>query len=445
MRYRIQALLLLISIRIPHTASIAQRSGSRSDSKRISNSATGEQEAANFWRTYVTACGSSHYVKRSHAVFVELRGFRVEMRHDPITEADRLNGVQAKGTTSFAATAYRFYEKSAWQPWGNGIPESMNLYNAVRFQRTRGKWTFQPVGYFSRFAQPVTCGEVPGFRSPSANETATNSIQISDYHNFPIERFFFWNSGNNEISERFAQSTATYINWKLEYSGTAFTYKAPPVEAVWFKDGIKWGSQSGSFSNVGKGRYWAGKGWEEAGHWEPGRYTVKIYVRKQLVRVGEFEIVADEKLPALLRYDDEGIYSLEEEAFPYQIWFRFSRNGKVVYLFMPKIKGDSPWGCPSTLGGDSLGRAQICLKTDKFWGPNDCDRCNTRMVGTYTVTASQIEITLNELSYTPKELQGKEGTRDSFTGTIEHNRLSLSCCNSPSDKFKFTAARVWVR
>lgn len=406
----------------------------------------GDQAAAKFCSTYVASCGGAHYVRKAPGIFVELRGFRITTSYDSLTAADRLNGIQSKGSSRFNALTHRVYSNGRWHEWRDGIPEDMQLINSVRFQRARGQWSFIKLGYFANLANPVTCGDVPGFRNPAAKEVATNTIQIDDYHNFPIQNFFFWESSSNEIAERFPKSVATFINWKLEYTGTAFSYKPPPVEAIWFKDGVKWGSQSANFSNVSKGQFWAGKGWEEPGQWETGKYTVKIYVRQQLVRVGEFEIVADEKLPALLRYDDEGIYSVEEERLPYKIWFRFSRDGTVVYLYMPKTEGDpSGFGCPNTLGESSLARAQVCLKTDKIWGSNNCDRCNTRMVGTYAVNGSQINITLNELSYTPKELRGKEGTFDNFTGTIEHNRLSLSTLNSPPDKFRFTAAKVWVR
>lgn len=399
MRYRIQALLLLISILLPHTASLAQRSGSRSNSKRISNSATGEQEAARFWKTYVAACGGSHYVKRSHAVFVELRAFRIEMKYEPITEADRLNGVQAKGTTSFAATAYRFYEKSAWQPWGNGIPESMNLYNAVRFQKTGGKWIFQPVGYFNRFAQPVSCGEVPGFRPSSANETATNSIQISDYHNFPIEEFFFWESNTNEAGTRFAKSRTTYVNWKVVYSGTAFTYKPPAVQSVWLKDGVEWSrADSSQFSNVSRGQLWAGKGWAEPGNWETGTYSVKLYIRGQLVKVGTFEIVPDSEVDSKLRFD--GLYRSEEkEGTGKHDWLRFYEDGRVLL----------------GIGMPQRARLDICVSFQRTKYAMGCTDYSYR-TGYYRLSGDSISFSWPE---------GDDGVLVNITGRVGPNILTL--------------------
>jgi len=332
MRSRIQALLLLVSILIPYTASIAQKSGSRSNSKRIS-SLTGEQEAARFWKTYVAACGGSHYVKKTHAVFVELRGFRITMNYQPITQADILNGIEAKGLTAFTATAYRFFEKSSWQLWGNGIPESMHFVNSVRFQKTRGNWAFHPVGYFDRFAQPVNCSEVPGYRSESSKEIPTNSIEVNDYLKLPIQEFVFSDSNTNIAGDKFPQSTTTFVNWKIIYGGTAFTYSLPKVEGHWLKDGTKWSEPNvARFSNVGRGELWAGKGWAEPGHWELGKYTVKVYLRGQLVAERSFEIVPDDSLPGNMRFD--GLYYQRFQDGSYW-FFRFFEGGMVRDLGGP--------------------------------------------------------------------------------------------------------------
>lgn len=102
------------------------------------------------------------------------------MNYDPITEADRLNGVQAKGSSQFTASAHRLYSNSAWHAWGNGIPDDMTLINSVRFQKVSDRWAFQGVGYFNDYAHPVSCPDIPGFRSATKNETPSNSIQIND-------------------------------------------------------------------------------------------------------------------------------------------------------------------------------------------------------------------------------------------------------------------------
>lgn len=227
---------------------------------RSSGQDEGQREAATFWNKYVASCGGSRYVRKAPGIFVELRGFRIITNYDPITEADRLNGIQAKGSSQFTASAHRFYSNSAWHAWVNGIPEDMTLINSVRFQKASGRWTFHSVGYFNDYAHPVTCSDVPGFRSASRNEVPSNTVQIDDTHVFPIESFTIWESSSNEVANRFGP-TATFIGWKIIYTGTAFNYRPPSVESYWYKDGLQWSYDgSAQFSNVGKGQLWASKG-----------------------------------------------------------------------------------------------------------------------------------------------------------------------------------------
>jgi hypothetical protein len=323
--------------------------GSPRTSTAVSSSQDeGQRQALRFWDKYVASCGGSHYVRKAPGIFVELKGFQSTMNYEAISQADRLNGVQAKGASRFTATAHRFYSNSRWQQWSDGIPDDMTLINSVRFQKVKGRWSFYGIGYFNDYAKPVSCGDVPGFRSEKLNEVPTNAIQINDTHNFPIQSFTFWDSSTNVTGDKFPRSTTTFINWRIIYTGTAFDYSLPPVQGYWIKDGVPWSEPNvAQFSNVGSGQLWAGKGWAEPGHWEVGSYTVKVYLRKQLIAQRSFAIVPDDALPGEIRSD--GFYYRKDSDG--SIWFlKFFDNKRVMEIatsptndFQSRI--DDIWSC----------------------------------------------------------------------------------------------------
>jgi hypothetical protein len=406
-------LCLIGTLSLITEAQVRRGNGAQKSTSASSSQDEGQREATKFWSKYVASCGGSHYIRKAPSIFVELRGFHITMNYEPITEADRLNGIQAKGSSRFTASAHRFYSNSAWHQWSDSVPEDMNLVNSVRFQKTRGRWTYNGVGYFNDYAKTVTCSDVPGFRRAAANEIPTNTIQINDTHVFPIESLTFWESSSKENGNRFSQSSTTSVNWKIIYTETAFEYTPPPVESYWYKDGVQW-SYAGvaKFSNSGKGQLWDGKGWAEPGHWQTGKYTVKIYVRKQLAVIGSFEIIADEQLPHQLRYD--GVYTVDDYNHTHSLWLRFYDSGAVVYLMIPKT------------AGDPLNLAPTCLTTQHGVYRDGCD--DWRDIGTYTINASNIEIRL------------KAGGNAS--GTIGHNKLTMNWANT--SPFRFIQMRLWV-
>jgi hypothetical protein len=344
----------------------------------------GQREAIRFWSNYVASCNGSHYVKKTSSVFVELRGFNIQTSYFPLTEADRLNGVQAKGVSKYTASAHRFYSNLAWHEWGNSIPDDMELVNSISFQKVRGRWQFLRDGYFNQFARTISCSDLPGMGGRKRNETPTNAVEIDDTHNFPIEGFTIWESSSNDPGNRFPQSRATFINWSITFAGTAFSYTPPTVESYWYKDGVLWSYANGAqFRNVDKGIFWTGKGWAEPGRWELGTYTIKIYVRKKLSAVGKFEIVPDDTLPKELRFN--GFYKASfngDASHPgRQIeWYRFYEDGSLFWTETP------------TAFTDNLDKLGVCLSTV---GHNyNCDGIDVQK-GTYTISGSNIHIRFN--------------------------------------------------
>lgn len=393
-------ILLVLGATVPSSV-VSQKRASGRQTAATNQQSTVEQEAGKFWTHYVASCGGSRYLRKAPGVFVELRGFRIRNANDPITEADRLNGVEAKGQSSFGATAHRFYSNSAWQPWHDGIPEDVSLINSVKFERVRGRWRFYGVGYFNDYAKPVTCSDIPGFRPTKLNEVPTNSVQINDTHVFPIQTFTFWDSNTKLTANKFPKSTTTFVNWRITYTETAFDYSLPPVESRWYKDGQEWSYDGAArFDNNGAGHIYAGKGWNEPGRWEIGTYTVKVYLRKQLIAQRSFEIVSDDSIAGTLRYD--GVYYLKING---GIWFlRFQGDGTVNDLFAPHAGNmefnDSLWyymeGCLETKGksADQLSHCYAVERPSMF-NPNPPESKDFNGgIGAYQRNGSQIEFTL---------------------------------------------------
>jgi hypothetical protein len=390
---RIGITLLLLCI--PTTGQVRRRPTT------ISNQDEGQREALKFWSNYIAACGGSHYVKQTYAVFFELRGFRINMRYDPITEADRLNGIQAKGVSSYTATAHRVYEKGAWHEWGDSIPQGLNLVNAVRFQKARGRWNFQPVGYFDQFAQRVNCSEVPGHRSASFYETPTNAIDINDNLRMPIQQFFFWDSNTNIIGDKFPQSLTGFVSWKIIYGGTAFDYSLSPVVSRWYRDNVQvFETTSARLYNGNPAALWTGVGWQEPGKWEIGAYLVRIFVRGRLVKTAQFQIAPDAEFSPELRFD--GLYRSPLGNTDKYDWLRFYPDGTVLLGV----------GLPTTA---DLG---VCVSMQRTKFAAGCEQYSYR-TGTYRITN-------NNISFSFSERDGSRGAPVDVTGRVGAYVLTLN-------------------
>jgi len=102
-----------------------------------------------YWLSFFTKCGDSHFVAAVakgtlESTIIEVRGFKVAMEPEPITEADRLNGLEWKGNTRADGSASRIVDSQGPGTWRDGL-------SAIRWATTEritrkltGKWTFTP-------------------------------------------------------------------------------------------------------------------------------------------------------------------------------------------------------------------------------------------------------------------------------------------------------------
>jgi hypothetical protein len=112
--------------------------------------------AENYWRQYLMHCGESTYLLEEGQRLIEYRQAAVEVKANPLNEADKLNGVEWRGLTFLRTTVERSIlpdsAKPTWSPWNQSAgrgPEGMSKVN--------GKWTFTP-GMMNRLAPAHDCG-----------------------------------------------------------------------------------------------------------------------------------------------------------------------------------------------------------------------------------------------------------------------------------------------
>ena len=136
--------------------------------------------AKHFWDRMGKQCGDGYYMNVS--VFslslwltggfmpgakglTEFRGFSYFQTKNNLTDADKLNGFEWSGRTSFSAKMYRSWESARWSDWQDGSGLSMGSSGTL-FKKN-GQWFYGagayqgvPIGSF-RFPDPVNCAEIP--------------------------------------------------------------------------------------------------------------------------------------------------------------------------------------------------------------------------------------------------------------------------------------------
>src|SRR5271157_2071175 len=124
-----------------------------------------------FWSSRVRSCDgswySAHYFgtsKQDEALdgYIEYKNVHWTTTPKPISQADSLNGVQWRGTTTLTAVACRWAASKGaeWQPWANGTGTQDPSVDATKIN---GVWTIAPGP--SRFIQGVAA-----LRAPSCEE-----------------------------------------------------------------------------------------------------------------------------------------------------------------------------------------------------------------------------------------------------------------------------------
>jgi hypothetical protein len=116
--------------------------------------------------------GSRSFVGTISGTFItQVKGARLVPRGEPITEADRLNGLEWHGVVRFTALAYRVHgtsrpgEAPQWSPWRDGAPTNSDR----QLEKRQGKWQVSlakspmtgTATDVAKNTQAITCAELP--------------------------------------------------------------------------------------------------------------------------------------------------------------------------------------------------------------------------------------------------------------------------------------------
>jgi len=111
----------------------------------LPSSATPYDAASLYWSQYYYHCGDSHFLewwnKGYFSEITQYRGVHWNAVTEPLSEADRLNGVQWRGKSYLSASAMRVAPRhKPWSPWGTAIGMQVSM------EKTNGKWTITSYG-----------------------------------------------------------------------------------------------------------------------------------------------------------------------------------------------------------------------------------------------------------------------------------------------------------
>jgi hypothetical protein len=108
----------------------------------------GQAVADKFFAGKIKTCGDSQYVKwfwgpQRDTYWMEWKNFRLEVsKSDPITPADKLNGLEWSGSFKFTADTARLRDDRdrQWGQWVNGS----GCQCSGTLKKLKGQWQFQP-------------------------------------------------------------------------------------------------------------------------------------------------------------------------------------------------------------------------------------------------------------------------------------------------------------
>ena len=119
----------------------------------------------------ITKCGNSHYTKDLDPGgyplgLYEFKDLSIKITASPLTEADKLNGIEWKGTVILVAKASRpfkaegFERKPAWQAWENGAKiDHQNISGSLA--KRKGRWHLElQIGVMRVNLKPIKCSEI---------------------------------------------------------------------------------------------------------------------------------------------------------------------------------------------------------------------------------------------------------------------------------------------
>jgi len=139
-----------------------------------SNTGTLESEAikASGIETYYANCDGSSFFMR-YNLLVQVQDYvRVVTYAETLTEVDRLNGFQWKGTVGLVTDKriLRAYssEHDTWEDWVKEDSSESTVMN-IRIQKRNGTWTVLSNMVYDTPKTPITCPDIPMLKRRSTH------------------------------------------------------------------------------------------------------------------------------------------------------------------------------------------------------------------------------------------------------------------------------------
>ena len=127
--------------------------------------AEAQKQAQQFVEAQLTKCGDSYYGVRKLANDSGLYQFKnpkVSVKSQELTQADKLNGIEWKGSSTFSAETWRLYDVTGkWGPWRQGFT-SLGIGLGVTMYKHKGQWKFGSDGNLKPNSyEKVDCSKLP--------------------------------------------------------------------------------------------------------------------------------------------------------------------------------------------------------------------------------------------------------------------------------------------
>jgi hypothetical protein len=119
--------------------------------------AEAERQARAFWARKMTKCGEDHYSRWGADRIVQYKGASISVTSQRISETDRLNGYQYRGSMLLSFRAQREFREGRWHDWRR--PLGSGVSNGI--VKKGGRWDIREVGGVnSSNMAAVSCAEV---------------------------------------------------------------------------------------------------------------------------------------------------------------------------------------------------------------------------------------------------------------------------------------------
>lgn len=128
------------------------------------------QQAKIFWNSRITKCGDDFYTKDRNYIH-QFRNPRIEVKASSLSSADRANGIQYIGYTSYKTELSRtyspkqtLYQDTGWSKWSNGFTMAMGGVGLdATLRKENGRWSVTPSSWSQAVVlKPVDCSNLLG-------------------------------------------------------------------------------------------------------------------------------------------------------------------------------------------------------------------------------------------------------------------------------------------